>query len=552
MCQGETLQEWQTRCIEELLDTPGVHLALLIIDDRSARERFLEKLGRLKLKNFIYYFYREFLMSPRACRARDLRSVFVGTDRIRCRTIKRGKFSEYFSDEVVDHVRKQQLDFVLRFGFGIIRGGMLEAPRYGVWSFHHGDEMKYRGTPPGFWEIYRGDPVTGAILQRLTDRLDGGIILKRGHFKTINFSYRHNLDQAYMESASWPAAVCKDLKNGAAEYVVGLPSQTKAPVLLAPTNLQTLKFFLRMSCNLLREALRGVFLVDQWNVGVANVPIHRFLEPDLRPDIDWCPIESNQFYADPFGLVVDGKRLILYEDFDYRSGKGKISWREFTSTGHFLDGEEAINGLPVHLSYPYAFEHDGHLYCVPESSHANGVSLYVYREDDRRWEKVRTIVEDFAGIDSTLTYFDGRWWMFCTDELRDSKNFLYIWYADALAGPWKPHLNNPVKTDIRSTRPGGKPFLHRGTLYRPTQDCSREYGSQVTINEVLELSPTRFRESPVTAVRPDESGPFPSGLHTLSGFGDVTLIDGRRWRATNVHTLLRLPRLAVRVLRTGK
>ena len=38
--------------------------------------------------------------------------------------------------------------------------------------------------PPGFWEIHNGDPVTGVILQRLTETLDGGVVLHAGWFKT--------------------------------------------------------------------------------------------------------------------------------------------------------------------------------------------------------------------------------------------------------------------------------------------------------------------------------------------------------------------------------
>jgi len=85
----------------------------------------------------------------------------------------------YFNAEDVATINKKDLDFILRFGFNIIRGEILNAARYGVWSFHHDDERKYRGSPPGFWELYYRDPVTGSILQRLTDRLDGGIVLKR-------------------------------------------------------------------------------------------------------------------------------------------------------------------------------------------------------------------------------------------------------------------------------------------------------------------------------------------------------------------------------------
>ena len=40
--------------------------------------------------------------------------------------------------------------FMLRVGFNIIRGEILNVPKYGVWSFHHDDEVKYRGGPAGY------------------------------------------------------------------------------------------------------------------------------------------------------------------------------------------------------------------------------------------------------------------------------------------------------------------------------------------------------------------------------------------------------------------
>jgi len=48
------------------------------------------------------------------------------------------------------------------------------------------------------------------------------------------------------------------------------------------------------------------------------------------------------------------------------------------------------------------------------------------------------------------------------------------------------------------------------------------------INEVLALSPDDFEERVVAVVEPDQNGPYPDGLHTLSAFGDMTLLDGKR------------------------
>lgn len=112
----------------------------------------------------------------------------------------------------------------------------------------------------------------------------------------------------------------------------------------------------------------------------------------------------------------------------------------------------------------------------------------------------------------------------------DAISELYIWHAPNLTGPWEPHLLNPVKADVRSSRPAGTPFTHEGYLYRPVQDCSYSYGQRVVLNRISEITPTRFNEEAVGTVDPDPYGPYPNGLHTLSSAGRWTLVDGVRRR----------------------
>src|SRR5690606_18407971 len=144
----------------------------------------------------------------------DASAYFKGVPVITCSTILKGKFSQYFKEEDIKLIKERKLDFILRFGFNIIRGEILQAASYGVWSFHHDDPLKYRGGPPGFWEIYNHDYANGAILQRLTDTLDSGIVLKKGYFKTRLYSYQKNIESLYSGSADWPALVCKDILSG--------------------------------------------------------------------------------------------------------------------------------------------------------------------------------------------------------------------------------------------------------------------------------------------------------------------------------------------------
>jgi hypothetical protein len=87
---------------------------------------------------------------------------------------------------------------------------------------------------------------------------------------------------------------------------------------------------------------------------------------------------------------------------------------------------------------------------------------------------------------------------------------------------------NPVKTDVRSSRPAGAFVRVDGELYRPAQDCALRYGSAIAINRVVALDEQRFREEVAFVLRPDPNGPFPDGMHTINGLGDVTVIDGQR------------------------
>ena len=65
------------------------------------------------------------------------------------------------------------LDVAIRFGFNVIRGGILDVARYGVWSYHHGDHREYRGSPAFFWEMYE---VMGAFVDRLIVQVGGGAL----------------------------------------------------------------------------------------------------------------------------------------------------------------------------------------------------------------------------------------------------------------------------------------------------------------------------------------------------------------------------------------
>jgi len=267
MCRSLSFPEWQVRSLQKLLAIGSVQPVLLIVDGRitppsSSVWKKLERVLRCGIN--LFSVYNSYWVPRRSLAGKpvDMSAVFSHVPRITCEVGRKGKFSEYFQEEDLARIRGFDLDFILRFGFGIIRGEILKVPRYGVWSFHHGDEQKYRGAPPCFWEIDQAQPETGVMLQRLTDRLDGGIVLKKGWFQTIRHSYPRNRDSAHFLGVPWPAEACEDILAGRADYFHNPPVATNAPIYFLPDNRQMIIFGLKQVWNSVRHIVHSMGAVD--------------------------------------------------------------------------------------------------------------------------------------------------------------------------------------------------------------------------------------------------------------------------------------------------
>ena len=154
LCGGMELSGFERDCLQRILDVPGVELALCVINDAPPQPSSLrEKLGRLlRVRGALWPLYQKAFPWNRtsAHRRTDASDLLGAAPRIRCRVTKKGKWSEYFPKEALDEIRAADLDFLLKFSFGIIRGEILTVARYGVWSFHHDDPDRYRALRRAF------------------------------------------------------------------------------------------------------------------------------------------------------------------------------------------------------------------------------------------------------------------------------------------------------------------------------------------------------------------------------------------------------------------
>jgi hypothetical protein len=352
-------------------------------------------------------------------------------------------------------------------------------------------------------------------------------VLRSGVFATIAHQPNANSDQVLAEAALWPAYVARSVRLG----LLAEDGETIDVRGMTDPTIPGLGAQVRLAWNLFANKiarLPNLFFEDQWNVGIVEEPIHSFLQPDLTWTAAWFPNrERRRYFADPMGAIVDGKRLVLCEIYDYATQLGSLCSLGIDQRG-WIPTVTATIPTKGHASYPYLFKAGEELCCVPETSQAREAVLYKLAKFPDEFRPVTSLLSQKACADPTLFEYGEYWWLFCTDATDGEHTKLLAFFAKDLIDPFVPHPLNPVKIDVRSARPAGTPFEHEGRLYRPSQDCSLTYGGAVTINEVTMLSPTRFQERVVASVKPNAKSGYGVGLHTLSRFGDVTLIDSKR------------------------
>ncbi len=526
MCDGYSLQHWQYEIIRSL-QKHGIELTLVILNDNDEpRTPFFRKILRYKYRYLLFNLYNRFILRPKSKRAIDISAEIQEIEAISCKTNNHG-YSQYFENDDIEKIKAKELDFVLRFGFNIIRGDILESARYGIWSFHHDDEQKYRGTGSVYKEILYNDPVNGAILQRLTNRIDAGVILKKGYFQTVKHSLKGSFDNVLYNTVSWPLQVCIDIQNGVAGYIEDEPSTSAAPIKKTEGNFNTFRLLCKLFFNKLKFHYKELFFTERWIVGVSDEKIESIYENGNLANVTWLEAGKRyRYFADPFTIDFDETRLLLFfEDYNYKTRKGIISSSFYNKTTQEFSPVVEVLEKPHHLSFPYIFNHEGNWYLMPESSENKELSVYRIEKDGSLSFYKELLKID--AIDTSLFQYNDIWWLFFTRK-HNSNSELHAYYSKDIWGPYEPHKNNPVKTDIRSARPAGSLFYVESDLIRPSQNSAKYYGSRIEFNKISKLDSIIFEEERTQIIEPSYSRTFNRGIHTICSAGNYTVIDQKK------------------------
>lgn len=451
------------------------------------------------------------------------------------------KWSDSLSETDADELRKHDVDVIIRLGWRIIKGDLLTIPRYGVWSFHHGDNRINRGGPPGVWEHFQGQQCTGITLQILSENLDAGTVLERSLTATDKTSITKTRSKLYWRSVDMLPRQLEALRQlGFEAYLKSVLKRTD-PINFYSYPLFTeqrmtvshvLKYFYRFLKNYVYWGMFHRYIDEKW---VLYFRLSHELSTSLW---QYKKIESgnDRYWADPHVIKRDGTYYVFVEEFIYKTDRGRIAVMPLSEDGTVGESQTVLE-TDYHLSYPFVFEHDGETYMVPESSENRSVDLYRCTHFPNQWEHVKTLLDDVIAVDATLHHDGERWWLFanCNDNEGGSTHDgsthdeLSLYSANSLFDEvWTPHPMGVVVSDVRMSRPAGPLFYHNNRLYRPAQNSSPEYGYALQLNEITQLTETDYAERPVTTITPDWNERV-KGVHTISKVPGLCIVDAKTY-----------------------
>jgi len=207
---------------------------------------------------------------------------------------------------------------------------------------------------------------------------------------------------------------------------------------------------------------------------------------------------------------------------------GHISLIEMQQSGKYSEPVKVLEE-PFHLSYPQIFEHNGTLFMIPETQSAHRINLYECTGFPTEWKLKKTLIDSVEAADSTILFHNNKWWLFTSiGEPKGTTEYkeLYLYYSDnLLSDNWNSHPLNPVMSDVRIARPGGKIIQENDRLYRPSQCCIGGYGYRINFNEIVTLTENDYQERDIGFIEPLWDRKL-KGVHTFCHEDRLTMIDG--------------------------
>jgi hypothetical protein len=521
---------WEYLMLEKIINSKVANIQIILKNTSTLANNENSKKNR---HYFLYNLFSKFdnksyKTKPDAFEIKDAAGLLSGIPEIKLVPSQKPD-NDFFEDNDIKKVREFDMDVFIQLGFRGLRGEILKLPRFGVWSYHHGDPMFYNGGPAGFWEVFDNYPVTGSTLQLLTDDINGALVIYKSFSSTHWFSVVKNNNQLFWKSSSFILRKLEDCYNSEEKSfkkeIIQKDSEFHdRPLYKTPTNGKAALLLLRHLKRYLPSKISAKFYFEQWqlmfciNKGISkSFPQFKKLTPP-----------KDRFWADPFIVHKDDVYYIFIEELEYKDNKGYLSVILMDKNGNHSKPKKILV-KPYHLSYPFIFNWKNEYYMIPETCENRSIEIYKCTDFPYHWELQKKIFKNIDAVDTTLFFYNEKWWLFT--NIRENPGTytyddeLFLFYSDdPLSENWNPHPLNPIVSDVRKARPAGRIIEYEGNIYRPSQNCGGRYGRGLNLNKILKLSETEYEEVVIGAYEPDWDKDL-LGTHHISYDNGLTIID---------------------------
>jgi hypothetical protein len=391
----------------------------------------------------------------------------------------------------------------------------------------------------GAKEVLSGEMASRSVLTILAEKPEGDIVLHSSWSATDSISPSRGMNAAYWKAASFIPRKLRELDR------LGRPvfmdhhirrAERLAREDAEPGNAMVLMRLPLLFAGKLAEKVRGRRRWHQWML------LYRFEKKERQAE-DWKKEDfaqfrelvppDDRFWADPFVVEHDGRYAVFIEELEYADNIGYLSVINFDCNDDPVLPPVPILKKPYHLSYPHVFEDGGELYMVPETCQNGTIELYRAVRFPDKWEFVMNLMEEIRAVDTTIWKHGGKYWMFSNvaeNKGASTCDELFLFYSDdLLSSRWHSHPGNPIVSDVRRARPAGRIFERDGCWYRPSQDCSGNYGRAIEIQRIERIDETTYIETPAGRIDPGWDRDIIC-THTLNREERLTCIDGLKVR----------------------
>jgi hypothetical protein len=164
-----------------LRSVPAVRSLTLVTAPHPVRPRSVGKLRRMVRGDGALFVLRSALAAlrwPVRDPAREMRRLAT----IHAPGVEHLHLPGFHTPECLRLLRELKPDIGVVVATHKLRPEVFSLPRLGSINLHLGKAPEFRGSSPGFWELYLGVPEVGVTVHRVTDTLDGGDILAQEVF----------------------------------------------------------------------------------------------------------------------------------------------------------------------------------------------------------------------------------------------------------------------------------------------------------------------------------------------------------------------------------